>query len=182
MTEIKSFKPVKLICGIIYSLEDIRKKAVEVLTIRFGQPDLESPSFPFTFTDYYEPQMGKNLKRYFLSFKELISPEELPRIKIETNKLETEFKLYFPELERPVNLDPGYLTASALVMATTKDFAHRIPLSRGIYAHLELLFRRKGVKLLDWTYPDFRQSEYHDFFLKVRQIYLTQLKSILDGN
>ncbi|MGB9894061.1 MAG: DUF4416 family protein, partial [Candidatus Saccharicenans sp.] len=72
--------------------------------------------------------------------------------------------------------DPGYLTASALIMATTKDFAHRIPLNQGIYAHLEMLFQKKGVKLLEWTYPDFQQSGYQEFFLRVREVYLAQLK------
>jgi len=178
MAERKNFKPVKLLCGIIYAREAILEKAVKILTAKFGQIDLQSQSFPFSFTDYYEPQMGQNLKRCFLSFKELISPSQLPQIKIETNNLEAEFKPLFPDLQRSINLDPGYLTASALIMATTKDFAHRVPLSQGIYAHLELLFTKKGVKLLEWTYPDFHQSEYHAFFLNVRQIYLAQLKSI----
>jgi len=62
-------------------------------------------------------------------------------------------------------------------MATAKDFAHRIPLQHGIYAHLELLFSKKGVKVLDWTYPDFRSEEYQSFFREARKIYLEQLKS-----
>jgi hypothetical protein len=176
MGEIKAFKPVKLICGLIYSRETILERAVGKLTEKFGQVDLQSPSFPFSLTDYYESQMGKNLERRFLSFQQLISPENLPQIKIESNNLEDEFKSTFPDVERPVNLDPGYLTASALIMATTKDFTHRIPLSGGIYAHLELLFTKKGIKLLDWTYPDFHQSGYQEFFLKVREIYLFQLR------
>ena len=73
---------------------------------------------------------------------------------------------------RPVNIDPGYLTASAVVMATAKDFAHRIPLGRGIYAHLEFLFTRTGVKTLDWTYPDLRREPCQAYFRSVREIYL----------
>jgi hypothetical protein len=75
-----------------------------------------------------------------------------------------------------VNIDPGYLTASALVMATAKDFSHRIPLGQGIYAHLEFLFTRTGVKILDWTYPDFRRRPCQEFFRAVRAIYLTDLR------
>ncbi|HEK85125.1 MAG: DUF4416 family protein [Candidatus Saccharicenans sp.] len=176
MSEIGRFKPVKLICGLIYSRPEIWAKAIEILPLKFGPIDLESQAFPFNFTDYYEPEMGKDLKRSFLSFQRLIDPERLPEIKVMTNLLEKEFQPFFPELKRPINLDPGYLTSSALIMATTKDFSHRIPLNQGIYAHLELLFTKKGVKLLDWTYPDFRQSEYHIFFQKVREIYLSQLK------
>jgi hypothetical protein len=76
-----------------------------------------------------------------------------------------------------VNLDPGYMTASALIMATAKDFSHRIPLQKGIYAHLELLFGKNDVKTLSWTYPDYRTEEYHRYFLEVRKIYLKQIKS-----
>lgn len=176
MAEIKPFKPVKLICGIIFSREEIRQMAEARLSEKFGEIDLRSQKFPFTYTDYYQPQMGRELYRAFVSFTPLTQPEELAAIKVFTNKLEDESRLVFPSPARPVNLDPGYLSASALVMATAKDFAHRIPLNRGVYAHLELLFTRKGVKLLEWTYPDFRQAFYHEFFLRVRELYLKQLK------
>jgi len=177
MGKIRPFTPVKLICGLIYSREKIMEEAAQKLTEMFGRVDLQSPSFTFNFTDYYESQMGKDLKKRFLSFQQLITPENLPKIKIETNRLEDELRSAFPDVNRPVNLDPGYLTTSALIMATTKDFAHRIPLNAGIYAHLELLFTKKGIKLLDWTYPDFHQSGYQEFLLRVRQVYLLQLKS-----
>ncbi|MCX8160454.1 MAG: DUF4416 family protein [Candidatus Saccharicenans sp.] len=177
MAEIKPYKPVKLVCGIIFPGEEIRKQAESSLSEKFGPLDLASPSFSFTYTDYYQPQMGPVLYRAFVSFVRLIQPEELPGIKVWTNRLEEDFRLLFRFPDRPVNLDPGYLSASALVMATAKDFAHRIPIGQGIYAHLELLFTRKGVKLLDWTYPDFRQTGYQEFFLRVREIYLGQLRN-----
>ena len=73
-----------------------------------------------------------------------------------------------------MNIDPGYLTASAVIMATAKDFAHRIPLGRGIYAHLEFLFSRPGVRTLDWTYPDLRREPAQAYFRNVREIFLRQ--------
>ena len=82
------------------------------------------------------------------------------------------------EARRIVNLDPGYLTQAALIMATAKDFAHRIPVQQGIYAHLELLFGKKDAKTLDWTYPDFKTEEYQKFFSEVRQIYLSQVGNL----
>ncbi|MBC7349496.1 MAG: DUF4416 family protein [Candidatus Aminicenantes bacterium] len=176
MAEIKPFKPVKLLCAIIFPREEIREKAEACLLDRFGPLDHRSPSFPFNYTDYYAPQMGKELFRSFVSFDRLIWPEELPAIKLWTNRLEEEFQAWFPKPPRPVNMDPGYLNAAALVMATTKDFAHRLPLALGIYGHLELLFTRQGVRLLDWTYPDFKQSGYQEFLLRVRETYLKQLR------
>jgi len=177
MAEIKPYKPVKLVCGIIFPGEEIRKRAEGNLSEKFGPPDLTSSSFPFNYTDYYQPQMGPTLYRSFISFSRLIQPEELAAIKVWTNRLEDDFRSQFRTPLRPVNLDPGYLSASALVMATAKDFAHRIPIGQGIYAHLELLFTRTGVRLLDWTYPDFKQPGYQDFFLRVREIYLQQLRT-----
>jgi len=176
MAEPKAFPRVKLICGVISSEERFFNKAEEHLVRLYGPLDLSSPFFPFDFTDYYEKQMGKGLKRQFLSFVSLVSPETLSATKIRTNSLEEEIREEMKQKRRVVNLDPGYLTASALIMATAKDFSHRIPLQNGIYAHLELLFGKNDVKTLEWTYPDFKTEGYQKFFLDVRRIYLSQVR------
>jgi hypothetical protein len=179
MTEPKPFSQVKLICGIIASNEAVFKMAEESLVQLYGSVDTKSPLFVFNFTDYYEKQMGKNLKRKFLSFSRLIPPEKLGEIKLRTNGLEEEIREELKVGNRIVNLDPGYLTQAALIMATAKNFAHRIPLQQGIYAHPELLFgKKKDAKTLGWTYPDFRTEEYHKFFMEVRQIYLSQVGNL----
>lgn len=177
MAEAKSFSPVKLICGLIAAEKEVLERAEERLSHLYGKIDLSSQLFKFDFTDYYEKQMGKGLKRKFLSFVDLIRPERLSEIKLETNRLEEEIRKEFKARRRIVNLDPGYLTSSALIMATAKNFAHRIPLEDGIYAHLELLFTKKEVKIMEWTYPDFKTETYQQFFLKVREIYLDQLRA-----
>ena len=176
MAEPKAFPRVKLICGIISSEERFFGKAEEYLIRLYGPLDLNSPLFPFDFTDYYEKEMGSELTRKFLSFAHLISPEALSEIKIRTNALEEEIREEMKQNRRVVNLDPGYLTTSALIMATAKDFAHRVPLQEGIYAHLELLFGKNEVRTLDWTYPDFKTEGYQKFFLDVRRIYLSQVQ------
>jgi len=177
MTEPKPFSPVKLICGIIASEEKFFKRAEERLVELYGPLDLTSQVFTFDFTDYYEKQMDQNLKRKFVSFSNLIFPESLGEIKIRTNALEEEIKEEWKARRRIVNLDPGYMTASALIMATAKDFAHRIPLQHGIYAHLELLFGKNDVRTLSWTYPDFKTESYRMFLLDARRIYLSQLQN-----
>ena len=176
MAEVKPFAPAKLIIGIIFSQDAILARTEEAVTAVFGPVDLRSPAFPFDQTDYYDKQMGKGLRRLFLSFSRLVPPESLSDIKVRTNLLEEEMKKSFSRESRVVNIDPGTLTASALIMATAKDFAHRVPLRQGIYAHLELLFSRTAVKLLPWTYPDLRQEGYQSFFWDARQAYLRQLK------
>jgi hypothetical protein len=175
MTEPMPFPPVKLICGIIASKDRYFKRAEERLVELYGPLDLSSPLFEFVFTDYYEKEMGRNLKRRFLSFANLIPPEELSEIKIQTNTLEQEIREEMKASQRIVNLDPGYLTGSALIMATAKDFAHRIPLRHGIYAHLEFLFGKKDVRKLSWTYPDYETEGYQTFFLDVKRAYLSQI-------
>ncbi|MGD9345555.1 MAG: DUF4416 family protein [Candidatus Aminicenantes bacterium] len=177
MAEATPFMPVKLICGILAVRDIVFERSMEYLKDRFGPIDHTSPIMDFKFTDYYERQMGEGLNRKFVSFVEHVRPESLSDVKIQTNALEEEMKKMFRSVKRIVNLDPGYMTASALIMATAKDFSHRIPLQKGIYAHLELLFGKNEVKALPWTYPDYRTVEYHRFFLEVRKVYLTQLKS-----
>jgi hypothetical protein len=176
MTQAKPFTPAKLICGMISGREDAFRIGEERLVERFGPIDLRSPVFPFAATDYYEKEMGPALKRGFLSFERLVPPDGLSAIKLQTNALEGEIKAALAADTRVVNLDSGILTSSALIMATAKNFAHRVPLSGGIYAHLELLFTKTGVKTLSWTYPDFRSEHYWRFFLDVRKVYLGQLR------
>jgi len=168
MAESTPFAPVKLICGIIFPEEGVLKAAEARLASLYGPVDLRSPVFAFDLTDYYESQMGPGLSRAFLGFTNLISPEDLPAVKLRTNALEEEMRLASGLDRRIVNIDPGYVTPAALIMATTKNFAHRIPLENGIYAHLEFLFSRTGVRILEWTYPDLRRAGVHDFFREAR--------------
>jgi hypothetical protein len=174
MADPRPFAPVKLVCGIISSGPEAPARAERELSLLFGAVDLRSPVLAFDATDYYESEMGPGLERRFLSFAELIRPEALPDIKLRTNALEEAIRGGSGGSRRVVNLDPGYVTAAALIMATTKNFAHRVPLRGGIYAHLELLFAKAGVKVLDWTYPDLRGEGYREFFRAVRTRYLEQ--------
>ena len=188
MAEIRGFRPVKLISGIIAGRDEHFARAEERLSGLCGPIDSRSARFPFAFTDYYEAEMGSGLRRGFVGFDRLIDPSGLAAIKIRTNELEREIAAEF-EADRPgrqeqpgprgriVNIDPGYLTAAALIMATTKDFSHRIPLRDGIFGHLEFLFTKTGVRRLDWTYPDFAQAGYEAFFLDIRRQYLRRLKA-----
>jgi hypothetical protein len=178
MAEAKPFAPAKLIVGIISSKQTYFEMAEDELKILFGDIDLKSPVFSFDLTNYYKEQMGINLKRIFLSFAELVRPEQLSILKTQTNALEQKIRQDLAENFRVVNIDPGILTASALIMGTAKDFAHRIPLAQGIYAHLEFLFTRNDIRTLDWTYPDFKQEGYRRFFLEVRRAYLAQLHDL----
>lgn len=166
--------PVKLIMGTIFSDEGILIKAKVNLNRKFGPFDCESPIFSFDFTPYYEQEMGQNLKRQFFSFQKLINPQKLAAIKVYTNCLEKKFSLKSPPARR-INLDPGYICASKLVLASCKDFSHRAYLGRGIYAEVTLHFRKGSFAPWPWTYPDYQTQDYLQLFNKIRAIYLSQL-------
>lgn len=176
MAQPKDFAPAKLICGVIYKEDALYDEVKRRLAGEWGSIDSESTPFPFDLTEYYEAEMGPELVRRFMSFAALIAPESLPEKKIRAIEIEESIRLDRGLTGRPVNIDPGYLTASALVMATAKDFAHRVPLGRGIYAHLEFLFTKTGVKTLEWTYPDLRREPSQSYFRSVRERYLRSLR------
>jgi len=179
MAEIKTPVPVKLICGVIAADEEVLSAALRELASVYGKIDCESPVIPFDFTDYYEREMGKNLIRRFAAFHNLIDPGALPDIKINTNNIEKKIAAVFSETSaRPVNLDPGYISASKLVLATVKDFSHRIYLRDGIYGEITLSFKGGAFTHMEWTFPDYRTRPYKEFFEKVRSIYMRQLKDL----
>ncbi|MDD5130837.1 MAG: DUF4416 family protein [Candidatus Omnitrophica bacterium] len=159
---------VKLIIGFIYQDEAVFMKARQLLKKMFGKIDFESVQISFDCTDYYEPEMGKLLKRRFVSFSKLIPIEDLYRIKLCTNRLETKF---LAAKCRRINIDPGYIDLAKLVLATTKDYAHRIFLRKGIFAEIALSFRGNSFSPNDWTYPDYRSKEYIDIFNQIRNLY-----------
>lgn len=178
MADINCPKPVKLFVGILSS-DKILLKDVEILLVkRCGKVDIRSEIFPFDFTDYYKKDMGTNISRQFLCFKELINPEELSAIKIWTNELEDEIKRNRKsDVARPINLDPGYITHCNLILASAKDYYHRIHLQNGIYAEVTLFYQHEVFKNLPWTYPDFQTEEYKNFFLKVRTLYAKDISN-----
>jgi hypothetical protein len=137
----------------------------------FGAAAAVSDAFQFTETSYYDAEMGGDLKKQFWVFAELINPGRLAAIKRQTNQWEAAYGgLKTHHEPRPLNLDPGYLTLAKLVLASTKDHAHRIYLGEGIYAEVTLSFRRGAWQPVDWTYPDYRRQDYLDFFTRCREL------------
>ena len=152
-------------------------RAVDELIELFGLPEVISPWLMFERTRYYEKEMGWPLYRRFVTFKELISPEELVDKKLSTNKIEAKYSVAD---KRRINIDPGYICLERLVLATGKNYTHRIYLSRGIYADLTLVFNKGTFKPLEWSYPDYSDNESIDFFNNEREKYKNQLR-IVEG-
>lgn len=174
--QIKPPSPVKLIVGVITGNVSLLPAVYSRLEERFGEIDFTSQLMPFGYTAYYEQEMGSELQRQFISFDLLIPPDELAAAKHFSNAVECEFSEN-ETARRRANLDPGYISAAKLVLASTKDHAHRIHLQNGIYAENTLKFRDKTFQPWEWTYPDYRTPAYIEIFNHIRQIYLEQLKT-----
>lgn len=174
MGKIKDPIPVKLICGMISGKSELFEQAKQQLSQHYGTIDYISPIMSFSqYTNYYEPEMGKDLHRQFISFEKLIDPIDIVPIKLTTNQMELEFRAP----ERIINLDPGYVSNAKLVLATTKDYQHRLYLGQGIYAEVTLRFRQGKFEPFEWTYPDYRTPEYLAIFNQIRVNYRQQIET-----
>jgi hypothetical protein len=178
VASIREFNLVKLFVGVLVSDSRLASDVEEALIPLYGAIDHSSIILPFTSTDYYAMEMGANVQRAFFSFEQLIEAERLPAIKKETNALEETLAALMPAFPRPVNLDPGYVENAKVILASAKNFYHRIHLGGGIFGEVTMHFRTDHIQFFPWTFPDYQTREYQEFFLKVRQIYRSQLKQM----
>ena len=138
-------KPAKLFVSLISTSSSRITSVLSNLSGCYGTLDFVSAALRFDYTEYYHGEMGQPLIRRFASFDRLIRQDNLARIKVETNLLETELSV---ARKRTVNIDPGYLLAERLVLASGKNYAHRIYLSQGIYADLTLIYHDQDYRPL----------------------------------
>ena len=181
MGKIKKPLPVKLIMGMISPNVEVFDQVTQILVGKFGPVDLKSNVFNFDKTDYYEEEIGRNLKRQFISFCELIKARQIVEIKLFTNTVEEKFSLSRDEPSRLINLDPGYLDCTKLVLASTKDSPNRIYLRDMIYAEIILYFSQGTFKFRPWTFPDYKSREYIETFNQIRKLYISQRRNIIAG-
>jgi hypothetical protein len=186
---------VKVVCGILLSepwakekfhssdvvqtISLVNDKIVTQINLRYPQNcfyiDLQSEVINFNFTDYYQPELGEKVLRYWLSFAPNVSLENLWKIKIVTNDIET--TIFSDEKNlRKVNIDPGYVEGAKLVLFTTKNYSHRIYLAEGIYAETTLIYSKNNFSPLEWTYPDYKTQESINFFSLVRKKLIAENK------
>ncbi len=183
MWELKNPQPVKLIIGILAANEAALAEAVKAISKSFGAIDLTSDVWPFTQTDYYKDELGSNALRQFVSIENLIDPGNLAQIKHDTNSLEQQLAKKLGgvnpalQLPRPVNLDPGFIEPSKLILASTKNFSHRIYIGNKMFAEVTLMYEKGRWRHFEFTFPDYRQSCYQEFLSKVRSRLMEQLKT-----
>lgn len=166
---------VKLISSMFSPNEELIDRGMAELEEIFGLIDWKSPPLFFDRTTYYAREMGWPLHRRFITFQTLVRPEDLVDIKLETNSIE---QRHLHEGNRQVNIDPGYISLERLVLATGKNYTHRIYLAKGIYADLTLIFNKGSFRPLQWTYRDYSDPGIIAFFNEIRERYKRQIRGI----
>ena len=169
-------KPVRLMMSLIYPDRALLDSLLKELKKEFEKLELIGQEFSFDHTSYYKTEMGAELIRRFVTSPDLIARDRLPSIKLLTNELEKRFSR--ADGRRRVNIDPGYLTLENLILATGKNYSHRVYLNEGIYADLTLIFQEGSYQPLPWTYPDYRSEEIVSLMNAVREKYLLQLREM----
>jgi hypothetical protein len=178
MSEPSRADDVKLIASLFSSNKALIDEVIRELEHRFSLVDWTSPELFFDRTQYYAKEMGWPLHRRFVSFRELIRPEQMVEVKLETNRVEN---AYLEEGNRKINIDPGYVSLERLILATGKNYTHRIYLSKGIFADLTLIFNKGSFRPLVWTFEDYASPEIISLFNDVRERYKRQLRGIIQG-
>jgi len=165
--------PVKFFASLISSEDELICEASRSLVEYLGKIDLMSEKLPFDYTTYYEEEMGRGLFRRFVFFEDIASPDRLVAIKGMTDRIEERF---LGPSGRRVNIDPGYVTLHQVVLATHKNYVHRVYAGDGVYIDLTLIYQNGSFQPLGWTYPDYRSPEIMNLFHKVRERYVQQVK------
>ena len=168
-------QPVKLIASLLTGDPGLLAGVKEALSAAFGPIDCESELLPFDHTDYYAPEFGPGLERQIVTFANLVDPGDLPAIKHKTNEIEQSIVL---DGSRRVNIDPGYVSLGKMVLATTKNHAHRLYLGEGIYGEGTLTYQQGRFRAWPWTYPDYASDRYCALFDGIRERYKTQLRAL----
>ena len=177
MSPLPDPQPALLLMAAFSRYPEALRWTEQQIAAHWGPLALVSPQFEFTQTDYYEPTMGPGLLKQFFACEQLTGQDALPALKLQTGSWEAEYaaEANVPE-PRPLNLDPGLITLGKLLLASTKDHAHRIYLGRGIFAEVTLHLRHGRWEPWPWTFPDYRRADYQAFFDECRSYLRLKLR------
>lgn len=170
MAENKTPTNAVLFLGVMYRDEALLVEVVEEFKREFGNVFERCDPLNFSdLTDYYDDEMGEGINKVYLIFEEPIARERLAEIKVLTNRIEQK---YADDGDRIINLDPGYITGDKFVLASAKDYTHRIYLDHGIYAEVTLTFKRDKIRFFSWTYKDYLEPEVQDLLFAGRNYFI----------
>jgi hypothetical protein len=179
MSQPQSPSPAKLVVSMLMNSRSLGPRVAHDLERVFGPIDMVGPWMDFDYTEYYTSEMGRPIYRRMLVFRDLIAQSDLARIKLRTNEIELQ---YARDGKRSVNIDPGYLLYERFVLATGKNYSHRIYIGHGIYADLTLIYQKGAYRTLPWTYPDYADAAMGAFLMQVRQKFGESIKGIVQDS
>ena len=167
-----------LIIAVMYKDELLLKNVISDLENLYEIVDSTSPSYSFSdISPYYDPEMGPGIKKVICSFKNTVHRDKLSEIKLKCVDIEEKYSI---NGARQVNLDPGLLSLENFILATGKNFSHRIYLGKGVFAEVTLMFGKKSqIKELPWTYRDYLFEPARTFLLETREKYRMKREKIL---
>lgn len=170
MSELTNPVKANLTVSVMFKDEDLLAEIRTILEKKYGKIDAVSDVYDFSsISPYYDPEMGSSIKKIIFSFKKPVRRDILASVKLYCVKIEQK---YSKNGKRLVNLDPGLLTLENFILATGKNYSHRIYLKNGVFAEITLMFGKKNViKELPWTYRDYLYEPARSFLLSTREIY-----------
>ena len=170
MGDVRDYRPVLRVMAVSSRHASAFSWAIAKASECWGPIAIQSEQFDFSETGYYTKTMGEGLQKQLLAFANLIPQDQIVESKLQSNDWENEFagSEAWAE-ERPINLDPGYITEAKLVLATTKDRDHRIYLREGILAEVTLFYQGNQWQNSRWTYPDYKRNDFLEFFDQCRE-------------
>lgn len=175
MAKVQNIDPVKLFVAVLWSDEKLLKMAIEKMQEKWGMIDFVGEDKAFDVTDYYVSEMGEKIQRRLISFKNLVMPDCIAEAKLLCNAIEDFLQ---EDGKRKANLDVGYLDHSKIVLASAKFAGQKIYLDRGIYADMIMRFAHGKYQSFEWTFPDFKDGRYQEELIKMRKIYMIQLREM----
>lgn len=178
MSILKKPKKVKLVIAFFSNDIELLNKIESRLKKKYGKIDYKTSDFDFKETDYYNEEMGNDLKTRYISFQKLVKRDKLPEIKKFCSKLENIYStLKEDQNRRSVNIDPGLLSLENFILATGKPYSHRIYLGKGVWADLTLIYQKEDFINLPWTYPNYQSKKIKAALLEIRDIYHKQIRN-----
>ncbi|MBN1296852.1 DUF4416 family protein [bacterium] len=179
MKPLTSPPPCVFFTAILATDQAVFADGCETLIDRFGDPIERLDPRAFKHTNYYRSEMGDGLIKGFLAFTPPFNPGHLSLRKRQMRELEWVFGRHDDDgFHREINIDPGYVNLSQVVLATSKNFSHRLYLQDGVFGEVTLLYHPAGWETLPWTYPDYLIPEVQAFLIRCRN----HLKHYLDSH
>jgi len=160
----------KPIVAVLTGDKELLSDVIALLEKHFGSCDYKGSWHSFTQSDYYEEEMGKDLKRCIISFENLKPAYTADEFKGWAEEVEKQFT---SDEKRRVNIDPGYVDNLKTVLVSGKCGGHKICSSPGVFVDY-ILWYNKGWQPFPWSFPDFKDGTYDEDLVNIRRIFKEQ--------